>query len=831
MGTIQVPGVGTFQVDNSFGSLPADQQGREVDAMVAQARQASPPPSPSSNAASLPPGFQLDPAAMSPAHASLPPGFTIDPPAATAPGRAELPPGFTLDPAPSPPPANDPDVPLSGQQGAATAIRSDLYGLLPGSLKRGIAYAETGAADTLDATGAHGLARDVRGVTDGTAAAQPSTTGDLVSSLRQGRLLRAATDVPGAVLEGLPSALPAIGAAALTEGAAIPAMVGAATGALTQTGDIAKARAASDGRAQPNATDLAVGLGAGAGLGAVGTAGLGNVGSSALDGVIRSAAARAAILHGAADAGVAAGQGLASTAGTQAGAQVDPASIGAQAILGASTRAALSGAGAIGDRLDGTTAANAKAAQAASFNALDPSGQADVVNRAAALAALKGTQGASTDTITPTAATIAARTTTRDLSQGIGQLAAALKGQGIIDSDGVATIGRALGEARNSQGALTQDHLDAIDGLGLDPNTGQVLKSTLGQIDLLSDAGIAKRGTGPIEGAARALGGEAAGGVIGTLGGGPIGAGVGIVAGHVLKPYVAGLLGGFGSKLDQVLGTSRPSLIKEGAAAAQMLQASGLQIPDTRADLLAAIGQQRNAVATQAAIMGLGGSGSAGPTTAGASAGPQGTPVAPPAPVAANVPGAAVMNAAAGRAAARTVLSGAAAPTEAGTAPGATALASQPNGVLAQASASASAGGSSGPGVAPGAAATGLSAPLDGPVGLSPDAMRDGQLLPEWQYALGKNLQDALVAAGTPRALNYAQEVSNAVNGLRDDGVFDQPFADKLMSHDGRVVRGLFNLVRNRMILEAGAGDRRVLAAQAAAGTQASPEPMLQAAE
>ena len=443
---------------------------------------------------------------------------------------------------------------------------------------------------------------------------------------------------------------------------------------------------------------------------------------------------------------------------------------------------------------------------------MDATGQADVVNRAAALAALKGTQGAATDTITPTAATIAARTTTRDLSQGIGQLAAALKGQGIIDSDGVATIGRALGEARNSQSALTQDHLDAIDGLGLDPDTGQVLKSTLGQIDLLSDAGIAKRGTGPIEGAARALGGEAAGGVIGTIGGGPIGAGVGIVAGHVLKPYVAGLLGGFGSKLDQVLGTSRPSLIKEGAAATQMLQASGLPVPDTRADLLAAIGQQRNAVATQAAIMGLSGSGAAGSTPAGASAGPQGAATAGPAPVAANAPGATAVNNATLRDGYKAALSGGVGAAGPGMAPGATALAPQLGAALAQARARA--GGASGPSVAPTGDATGLSAPLDGPVGLSPDAMREGQLLPEWQYALGKNLQDALVAAGTPKPVNYAQEVQGAVNGLRDDGVFDQTFADKLMGHDGRVVRGLYNLVRNRMLLEAGAGDRRVLAAQ-----------------
>ena len=66
--------------------------------------------------------------------------------------------------------------------------------------------------------------------------------------------------------------------------------------------------------------------------------------------------------------------------------------------------------------------------------------------------------------------------------------------------------------------------------------------------------------------------------------------------------------------------------------------------------------------------------------------------------------------------------------------------------------------------------------------------------------------------------MNYAQEVQNAVQGLRDDGVFDQPFADKLMGHDGRLVRGLYNLVRIRMLLEVGAEDRRVLAAQSEQG-------------
>ena len=41
MGTIQVPGVGTFSVDNSFGSLPGPtSRADEVDAMVAQVRPA-----------------------------------------------------------------------------------------------------------------------------------------------------------------------------------------------------------------------------------------------------------------------------------------------------------------------------------------------------------------------------------------------------------------------------------------------------------------------------------------------------------------------------------------------------------------------------------------------------------------------------------------------------------------------------------------------------------------------------------------------------------------------------------------------------------------------
>ena len=188
--------------------------------------------------------------------------------------------------------------------------------------------------------------------------------------------------------------------------------------------------------------------------------------------------------------------------------------------------------------------------------------------------------------------------------------------------------------------------------------------------------------------------------MIGTIGGGPVGAGVGIVAGHLLKPHVAGLLGGVGSKLDQVLGTSQPSLIKEGAAAAQMLQASGLPIPDTRGDLLAAIQQQRSALGTQAQMMGLdparyaAGQGTGAVSTGSASA------TSTSGPTAANDPSEpAAVSVAANRAAVQAVLG-------AGHAPGATPLSPEMGGVLAQASARA--GRQGGSGVTPAGVAGGL---------------------------------------------------------------------------------------------------------------------------
>ena len=132
MGSINVQGVGTFLVPDSFSSMSPDAQAAAVSEMVASVHGAG-SPTPAGN------------------------GDALTPAATTAQG--------------------DPDVSMTGQPGAGATLRSDLYGLLPGSLKRGIAYAETGAADTLDVASAHGLAGDIRGVTDNTAAAQPSTTG------------------------------------------------------------------------------------------------------------------------------------------------------------------------------------------------------------------------------------------------------------------------------------------------------------------------------------------------------------------------------------------------------------------------------------------------------------------------------------------------------------------------------------------------------------------------------------------------------------------------------------------------------------------------------
>jgi hypothetical protein len=79
-----------------------------------------------------------------------------------------------------------------------------------------------------------------------------------------------------------------------------------------------------------------------------------------------------------------------------------------------------------------------------------------------------------------------------------------------------------------------------------------------------------------------------------------------------------------------------------------------------------------------------------------------------------------------------------------------------------------------------------------------------GSAAAQWQWGLGNNVSQALVQSGTPKNVNIAQEVNQAVGQLVDAGHFDPVFQHALMQHDGRVTRGLYNLVRNQMLLNHG---------------------------
>ena len=122
------------------------------------------------------------------------------------------------------------------------------------------------------------------------------------------------------------------------------------------------------------------------------------------------------------------------------------------------------------------------------------------------------------------------------------------------------------------------------------------------------------------------------------------------------------------------------------------------------------------------------------------------------------------------------------------------------------------------------AALSSLSEPMPGIEGLSKPALVQGQLLPDWQYGVGTDVMKALQLRGMPKNLSPAQVSEAAVRSLQDKGAFSPDFADALMDHRGRVVRGVYNAIRNEALLAHGV-DMRTLAAQ-----QATAAPTMQMA-
>ena len=844
MATVTVPGVGTFSVDDAIKTMSPEQQAVEVSSMVRQ--------------------YQ--------AH------LASQPPAAPAQDAPDL------------------DVPLP-TDGDAAKLGSKVYGVLPGALQRGVNYAGAGVASTLsNILGATTVGGNLRASLDQDALSQPSTMADLGQSLKSGKLLRAVTDIPGAVLEGAPSAVPAIAGTMLSGGTDIPAGLAAAgAGALgavaTQSGDLAAARAAHNGSSTPSLMDKVIGVtGAGA-LGAVAGAGLGATGSLP-----------ARILgNGAADAGQSIGQQLATTIGTSDGASVDPGQVAGMAVAGAAGRAGMAG---IGTAAGMASPAAREAALAGRWANLDPAEQARASAQAGAATAL---QQAMQDApgVSPAAA---ARTAAANLAGGVDGLTNRLVQQGALDRDGAGVIGSALQAARSPTMALTGDHVRAVEGLGLDEPTTSALTAGLMHLDALASPD-ALATSGPLQSIVGASG-HALGHAIG----------MGPVAGAIGSRIGGAVGGGLGSVGDAALGLGPPALLRDGARVSAMMDAAGEASPAPAGDQLAAasatardvVSQQRQIIAQQQATDAAAAQrfgldygdaqvmnrqvnqaanfqraqqvGDAGAMDRQMTAGQnfqraqdvanatamdqqmngqrsadiqdataldrqrtaalnfqRGQQVGDAQAIdAAQTRGTNLLESQGGqvammalrRAQAQEALSPATTPQEPAGAPAsppgtspAQPVSSPPSASLASPDGLSGAAGAAtnraqalaamkemapASGEAQGGPNTLIQAALGQPRnyapdlgGLPPAALAQAARLPDWMYALGSNLENALHVSGQARPVNTHAEVLDALGSLQDMGL-PSDVVQGLATHQGRVVPLLFNLIRNTMLKKYG---------------------------
>lgn len=473
-------------------------------------------------------------------------------------------------------------------------------------LRRGVAQAGAGSADTMDLVGP-GAGDEIRKSLNQSDLRAETAMSRLTNKIKAGNYLSAATEVPSAVLEGAP-------ALAASYFGGIPAAV--AVGALTTAGPIAKRRAELDGRKEPNATDAIIGTLAGGGGNALNLAGL----NRAIPGSATSVLARLG-LHTAGDVGQNVVQHTAENAGTQNGTLTpDPAEVAANAVTGAATRTALGGARKVGDSA-GLAPPEVQAAQrakvAADYEALDPAAKQRLVDSAAAAKSLNDVK---TDSINRDAQhvpdNVAARTAADDIVRHVDTLLGTLESGNVLAPGDSKAIRSMFADARSQQRTLGPGWKEAITGepsrdpeskpllpkvqetvrdLPLSPEDKATLFDAARQVDLLSDAGVSKRNRSLVEkftGAVGALGGAMVGGA--TTGHPLVAAGLGHTAGSAV-----------GRSLAQSLGLTAPHLISDAQKATAMLDAAGVAIPDTKGDLLKASREIRDVMETQARLMGL----------------------------------------------------------------------------------------------------------------------------------------------------------------------------------------------------------------------------------
>ncbi len=730
-------------------------------------------------------------------------------------------------------------------------------------IQRGIAHASAEAANLAQDLGFPETAADIRSRIPQGDLAAPQASADLAGQIKAGHYGAALADVPSAALEQFLPATAGLAGGLVTGGAGPAAALagrlggGAAIGAVTQGDAIARQRAANNGNAAPSGSDLALGIAGGAATGAAGSIGLGG-GGAGIGGAVG-----ATLRHAAADAAQPELASLAGSVGTNAGTQNASASdIAASVLTGIGVRGALGvPAMAEGVRRVTTPAGRADAATDA-LAAMTPDQRQQATALAGAAQDVNGAQG---DTTGPAPATAqqAAKTAAVRYATRVSDLANTLDKQGVLPDDGVDTIKTATKAALDPGALLTQGHLDDIGALGLDPTTTDLLGTALKRINTLTAPDFVATSAGPVEGFARGHAASVLGGALGSVSG-LHGAVLGALSGNILRPAVASTLGPVGRMFDNMLGTSNPSLLARGKQAANMLDAAGVTVPNTLDGLQAAMSASNNAISTQARLMGLDPAkatadglqdtlsakiatdrqdalammkqdfaqrgGVQAQETALAARNPQGPPgpaapaVEPPqAPT--PIPAAAPVNVAPGPAPSPVssvppeVLQAAQlraqAQQVAGPAPGPQDAANP----IAAAKARAVAANPTGP-TATQAALASLSQPMPGIEGLSKPALVQGQLLPDWQYGVGTDVLKALQLRGMPKNLSPAQVSEDAVRSLQSKGAFSPAFGDALMSHSGRVVRGVYNTIRNEALLSHGV-DMRTLAAQAATAAPA----------
>lgn len=739
------------------------------------------------------------------------------------------------------------------------------------------------------------------------------TSGSKVASdLHGGRYLSALSNVPSAALEQLVPVAAGVGASILSGGSVpVTLAAGAGVGAVAQGDSIARSRAANNGRAEPTATDLALGLAGGAGVGAVGTIGLGGLGTGA------KAAIGATVRHGLADAAQPELGALAGSLGTDQGAQhATTADMGASALTGLATRAGMGvpdvARGAV-KAVQARTPEGRRAAAEGRWEGLTPEAQDQARQQAAAIDAVRQVQREAVS-LDPVPDAVAANTAADVRALQVTRLAETMDRQGVLPETGKQAIREAVRAAQDPATALTSEHLDGVRALGLDAETTGRITDTLAQVNMLTSPDFTVAPKGPVEGVLRSSGPGVVGAVLGSLGG-PTGTVMGAVAGHMLKPAGAGSLGALGKVIDRMVGTATPSIIAQAKAAAEMMKAAGIAIPDTDAGLHQATTQARSAIEAQSRLMGLqeaqdrataqrfvqdygdaqhmnrrfdaqrAAEGRAtyadalamdsqrtaaqraeralevgdalamdrqrttaqrqerGGEVADAKVidtqrtrdqnAQRGAEVADALAIdrqqsqdqntqrAVEVADAKVIDAQRTRGinlnereggkvatmalrrpevpqAPQAIPSGPAAPKDA------SGPLSDPA-TIAKARAIAKRG----------AEVPEVAQPIPGMDGLSREAVLHGELLPEWQYAIGAALKQELQTAGVAKNVNTAREVAEAVAALRDRGAFAPEFAQALLGHSGRVVRGVFNLIRNEALLRHGI-DMRTLEAQAA---------------